>query len=220
MLLFVGAGSKQRMENWCMRRCDCNLSLKDNLKKCLDKRQQMSKSGAAASSLPMCKYFEQMRFLHDKTANRPTDSNITPLPVESTRNDICDPKAATTFSATTTLCPTTASCNTAAPSTSATTASNLSKRKASDAHLIPPVNSRHASKTTRQDAIDLAILKQLEKTDKKIDEASSNENTSDEIYLYCQSLIPIMRALPHKKQRKAMIRISQLLFDIEFDELQ
>ena len=28
MLLFVGAGSKQRMENWCMRRCDCNLSLK------------------------------------------------------------------------------------------------------------------------------------------------------------------------------------------------
>ena len=27
MLLFVGAESKQRMENWCMRRCDCNLSL-------------------------------------------------------------------------------------------------------------------------------------------------------------------------------------------------
>ena len=27
MLWFVGAGSKQSMENWCMRRCDCNLSL-------------------------------------------------------------------------------------------------------------------------------------------------------------------------------------------------
>ena len=27
MLLFVRAGSKQSMENWCMRRCDCNLSL-------------------------------------------------------------------------------------------------------------------------------------------------------------------------------------------------
>ena len=27
MLLFVGAGSKQSMENRCMRRCDCNLSL-------------------------------------------------------------------------------------------------------------------------------------------------------------------------------------------------
>ena len=26
--MFVGAGSKQSMENWCMRRCDCNLSLK------------------------------------------------------------------------------------------------------------------------------------------------------------------------------------------------
>jgi hypothetical protein len=45
-------------------------NLKDNLKKCLDKRQQMTKSGqsgAAASSLPQCKYFEQMKFLHEKT---------------------------------------------------------------------------------------------------------------------------------------------------------
>ncbi len=54
-----------------------------------------------------------------------------------------------------------------AASTSATTASNLSKCKANDA-LIPPINSRHAVKTTRQDAIDLAIQKQLEKTDKKL----------------------------------------------------
>ena len=110
-------------------------NLKDNLKKCFDKRRQMSKSGAAASALPTCKYFEQMWFLHDKTANRPTDSNITPLPVESTRSDIYEP-----IPATTTLRPTIASCITASPSTSATTASNLSKRKASDAHLIPPIN--------------------------------------------------------------------------------
>ena len=159
-----------------------------------------------------------MRFLHDKTANRPTDSNIIPVSKETTRSDICDPVAATASSVTTTLCSTTAaSCVATAAPTSATTASNLSKRKANDA-LIPPVNSRHATKTTRQDAIDLAILKQLEKTDQKIDEATSNQNTSDDIYLYCQSLIPIMRTLPHKKKRKAMIGISQLLFEIEFDD--
>ena len=51
-------------------------NLKDNLKKCLDKRQRMTRSGAAASSLPQCKYFHQMKFLHEKTANQPTESNI------------------------------------------------------------------------------------------------------------------------------------------------
>ena len=66
--------------------------------------------------------------------------------------------------------------------------------------FISSVNSRHAFKTTQQDAIDLAIVKQLEKTDTKIDETSSKESTSNEIYLYCQSLILIMRAFPLKKQ--------------------
>ena len=51
--------------------------------------------------------------------------------------------------------------------------------------FISSVNSGRVSKTTQQDAIDLAIVKQLEKTDTKIDETSSKENTSNEIYLYC-----------------------------------
>ena len=50
--------------------------LKDNLKKCLDKRSKMTKSGAAASTLPKCNYFDQMSFLCDKTVNRASDSNI------------------------------------------------------------------------------------------------------------------------------------------------
>ena len=36
----------------------------------------MQKSGAPASSLPKCNYFEQMSFLHDKTMNRPSESNV------------------------------------------------------------------------------------------------------------------------------------------------
>ena len=51
-------------------------NLKDSLKKCLDKRKAMSRSGAAASTLPTCKYFEIMRFLHNKTSNLETHSNI------------------------------------------------------------------------------------------------------------------------------------------------
>ena len=50
--------------------------LKDNLKKCLDRRGKLQNSGAAASQLPRCAYFEEMRFLHDKTSNLPTESNV------------------------------------------------------------------------------------------------------------------------------------------------
>ena len=46
------------------------------LKKFLDKRKCLSKSGAAACSLPKCKYFEEMAFLHEKSANKPTESNL------------------------------------------------------------------------------------------------------------------------------------------------
>ena len=50
--------------------------LKDDLKKCLDRRLKLTKSGAPASSLPKCSYFEVIRFLHDKTANKPTENNL------------------------------------------------------------------------------------------------------------------------------------------------
>ena len=36
----------------------------------------MTRSGAAASVLPKCKFFEQLQFLVEKTENRPSDSNV------------------------------------------------------------------------------------------------------------------------------------------------
>ena len=169
-------------------------NLKDNLKKCLDKRQQMTKSGAAALSLPKCKYFDQMQFLHEKTANQPTVSNVTcqvqqaiPPPVA----DTCLPTNPT-------------------QSTSAAT-----KRKASD--TFPPSSSQHGFKA-RQDAIDMAILKQLESTDKTLSNSIEKERADDEVSLYCRSLIPIISSFTVRKKRLAMVKISQLLFDIEFEE--
>ena len=49
----------------------------------------MTKSGAAASALPRCRYFEQMAFLHEKTTNRPTDSNLTNIPAYVASANIC-----------------------------------------------------------------------------------------------------------------------------------
>lgn len=57
-----------------------------------------------------------------------------------------------------------------------------------------------------------------------MDETPSNESTSDEVSLYCQSLIPIILLyiilipLPPKKKRQAMIKLSQQLFEIEFND--
>ena len=101
----------------------------------------MTRSGAPASVLPQCKFFEQMRFLHEKTANKPTESNITPTVMDvSVVNEGNLANTATT--------------NTTSPAM---------KRKSDDQPLIPPLSSRHATKSSRQDAIDLAILKQLDK---------------------------------------------------------
>ena len=166
----------------------------------------MTRSGAPASVLPQCKIFEQMRFLHDKTANKPTESNISHAVLEvsvvSESNSV-EPNPATTSVTTTSV-------------TSRSHQSPAAKRKSDDQPLIPPLSSRHATKSSRQDAIDLAILKQLDKTDKKIDE--TKEEATDEVSLYCKSLIPTIRALPLKKKRMAMIKICQTLFEIEFSD--
>ena len=46
------------------------------LKKCLDKRNCMTGSGAAAVNPPKCQYFHQMAFLHEKSVNKVTETNL------------------------------------------------------------------------------------------------------------------------------------------------
>ena len=42
----------------------------------MNKSAQMSKSGAAAHTLPKCKCFSQLQFLHEKVINKETESNV------------------------------------------------------------------------------------------------------------------------------------------------
>ena len=51
-------------------------NLKDNLKECLENLSSLTKSGAAAFSLPKCEYFDEMAFLSEKRCNRPSESNL------------------------------------------------------------------------------------------------------------------------------------------------
>ena len=40
----------------------------------------MTRSGAAASNLPKCKFFDQIAFLYEKSANKPTELNVEIVP--------------------------------------------------------------------------------------------------------------------------------------------
>ena len=56
-------------------------NLRDMLKKCLDKRNRLSRSGAPARELPKCQLFDQMAFLCEISANKPSEGNL-PLMVD------------------------------------------------------------------------------------------------------------------------------------------
>ncbi|XP_071949661.1 uncharacterized protein [Antedon mediterranea] len=168
-------------------------NLKDSLKKCLDKRTKLTRSGAGASVLPKCKYFEQMRFLHDRTANKPTESNLQPEPgiiedVASTSSD-----------------------------TSINNPIVCAKRKITETPAPPPKN-RHGSKGRQSsDPLNTILLQNLETTNEAIMSLTTKPDNDNEVSLYCRSLIPIISSLPLRKRRLAMIKVSQLLFDLEFD---
>ena len=51
-------------------------NLKEKPKKCLDKRNRITRSGAAAFNLPKCQYFDEMAFLHEKNVNKVTEANL------------------------------------------------------------------------------------------------------------------------------------------------
>ena len=57
------------------------------LKRCIDKRRNMTRFGAAASFCPKCKFFDVMRFLYDRVSNKPSESS---LPSTCTRVNMDD----------------------------------------------------------------------------------------------------------------------------------
>ena len=179
--------------------------LKDNLKKCLDRRSKMQKSGAPASSLPKCNYFHQMSFLHDKTRNRPSESNMSitlndMVPVNETaptqlRDEILTQSLTPVASPATPLSTSFSSTNFDVPSTK----NPREKRKRSDD------TARQRSK----------ILEQIGSIETEL---KRNQEDDREDSLYCRSLIPTLQKLPPRKNKLAKIKISQLLFEMEFDE--
>ena len=80
-------------------------------------------------------------------------------------------------------------------------------------HPLVVVKGRYKN---RQERFDNAILKELESTNNAIKSVVTSDN-EDEVSLYCKSIIPTISSFPVKKKRLVMIKVSQLLFELEFE---
>ena len=140
------------------------------------------KSGAAASSLPKCKYFDEMAFLYEKSCNRPSESNL---------------QLQSTF---------------ISPPLSPVYAKFQEKNKTNTMSQVIGLSC----KKRKVDETDVHLMKQLSDTDNNIKKLLT-ENESEDSF-YCRSLLPMLGMLPLKKKRRAKIRISQLLYELQFDE--
>ena len=163
-------------------------NLRDMLKKCLDKRNRLSRSGAAVRELPKCQYFEQMAFLCETSANKATESNL-----PSTIDPLGSP-----FSEDSVITP-------PSPGSIGEVVTETPSR-------LPPQPNRKR----KRDSQASVLTQSLAECDAMLKKSMEDDN--DEDALYCRSLIPIMRELPKKQKRLAKIKISQLLYDIQYGD--
>ena len=61
------------------------------------------------------------------------------------------------------------------------------------------------------------ILKHIKDVNDALNEKTSEKDT-DEVALYCNSIVPQLRSLPIKKFRKLKMEIDQLIFQSIYDE--
>ena len=182
----------------------------------------MTRSGAAAASLPVCKYFEVMQFLHEKTANLPTHSNVDISPASCTQvtetgisEDQLDGlspsdsfSSASPFQAAT-------GCSMSPLSVlgSAVTPSPPISERPSIEDNAPKRCKRKA--TPEQSGHD-PFLQQIQQMDDRMMKIVDKETQGDEATVFCMSLIPVLKDFNKKQLRLTKIKIQQLLYDIEF----
>ncbi len=159
--------------------------LKDNYKKCLDRQNRASKSGSAASKVSKCKYYDQLTFLFDKTANLPTESNIAIPTIPLLMQDADSPRSIEETQESTPLTPLT-------PIDISSQPKGLPKRKAlSPSEFTPPPGKAVKSGKGKNDlglAVDTMLIKTLQDIESQGKPVEKKEETNGDS-LFCQSLV-------------------------------
>lgn len=165
------------------------------MKRCLDKRNRLTRSGAAAHTLPKCKFFDVLMFLNDKISNQETQSNIDISKSSNNHESIPSPLSSSSMLS--------------SPSGSFST----------DAAADTSTNTRKRSLKNKQgmsQRIDLLTLDFLEKASNEKIPKKEDEEDSD--LLFFKSLLPSMKNLSRRSNRVARKKIQDIIFELEMSE--
>ena len=160
-------------------------------------------------------------FLHEKTSNLPTHSNVNISPATCTHVTETD-----NFENQSDGLSPSSSVSSASPFQPASGCSPLTVPE-SPCTQSPPTTERssikeNASKkrkraTTERSAHD-PFLQQIKQMDDQLMKIVNKESEDDEATAFCMSLVPVLKDFNKKKLRLAKIKIQQLLYDVEFGD--
>ena len=163
----------------------------------------MTRSGAPASTLSTCKYFHVMEFLHERSANKPTESNVDlSVYCGNTQDGLSEETALLA----------------AEPVLPSPIMSSTVTNCSSNSMLQTPLSQKsqkRKSPSTKECPEDSRFLAQLKSLDDRVLN-SFEKNEVCEMTSFCNSLIPRMKGLPPRKRSLARLKIEQILFEIEY----
>ena len=154
----------------------------------------MTRSGAAAASLPTCKYFEVMRFLHEKSSNKQTDSNLNVDYDSAIAEDFANTCMSPTSDSPASIPVVSQKSSVGSPSSGALSP----KRSTTPVQKKKDLKRRHSS--TGDNASDDLFLRHMKDIDEKIVHAIQNQTVNpDEATVFCDSIKPVLQGFDKKK---------------------
>ena len=146
----------------------------------------MTRSGAAAVNLPKYQYFDQMAFLHEKSVNKVTETNLS---------------QPSTFSA---------KVFTEENQYSPLLSPFSSNRSNFDTSKKSTKNKKRRTDSMQPDA----LAQSLQDCDELIKRSLTDEN--NENYLFCRSLVPMLKKVPQREKRRAKIKTMWLIYELQY----
>ena len=189
--------------------------LKDNYRKCLRRREQITRSGSGAKRPPTCNFFKELGFLQDILSGRETHSNINVrhnLPGDDSQSPIQPPcTPIPSFDCIIESTPITSSSSRNGDSSNFE--ENFEIRKKKKKKELP--SEKADKKNNLDDILHTALLKNLnDDTEKNPDETEKKDSNQ----LFCESIVESLRLLRPKVNKLARIKIMQILYDLEGGE--
>lgn len=188
----------------------------------MNRRKRATKSGAGGNSTSTCRYFKELSFLMDVVGVRVTQSNIqtdlftppaSPLPENNA------PLVSPVINAPPTHQPSSnphrlspsMTRNTSSSKSSSITESPMNTMRSTLQNRRPHLtNKRKNDNDSLQLVLEKAITADLEKSKEVVKDDDPDE-------LFCKSFVSSLKGLSKKKNKRAKIKMMQILLDMESD---